>query len=310
MSSSSFTRLEDVVVAEDFPDVDLALRRGQHIDRDHGALYSFLIEAQDFLEAFYRRYGCELIQSADGFFYLLPTGDRLGRRHLSPGEMLVGQALTLLYLDPSTVQQGGQVTRDQLLGYLAGLMGTESLLRMFNPKRRRFDERVAEESVRAKVGEALRRLAGLGFVDLGQDGQMRLRPALMRFAEPVRGSAAPEVALERLVAKGELVLATAEEEEPQEDSAEPEDEEEVDLDPAIYEPDFEPLDDEFGPAAARPADFDDDFQEPAEAPSSDEGSANGEQPLVDEWEGNDDSDPEGTDPGTFETEDDEPGSDR
>ena len=104
MNASSFTRLEDVVLADEFPDLDLALRRGQHIDRDSGTLYSFLIDAQPYLETFYRRYGCELIHSTDGFFYLLPTGDRLGRRHLSPGEMLVGQALTLLYLDPATVQ--------------------------------------------------------------------------------------------------------------------------------------------------------------------------------------------------------------
>ncbi|NLE89212.1 MAG: hypothetical protein GX607_22740, partial [Myxococcales bacterium] len=247
MNASSFTRLEDVVLADEFPDLDLALRRGQHIDRDSGTLYSFLIDAQPYLETFYRRYGCELIHSTDGFFYLLPTGDRLGRRHLSPGEMLVGQALTLLYLDPATVQQGGLVGRDQLLGYLAGLVGTESLLRLFNPKKRRFDERVAEEAVRTKVGEALRRLAGLGFIEILSDGQMRLRPALMRFAEPVRGSATPELALERLVAKGELVLAPleeAEEEHPAQDEAEDgEDPEEAPLDPEIYDTDFEPLED-------------------------------------------------------------------
>lgn len=275
MSRSTFARLEDVILADDFPEVDLALRRGRHIDRDDGSLYSFLVDAQDYLEALYRRYGCELVQSPDGFFYLLPTSDRLGRRHLSSGEMLVGQALTLLYLDPATVQGGGLVTRDQLLGYLAGLMGTESLLRMFNPKRRRFDERVAEEAVRAKVGEALRRLASLGFIDLVAEGQMRLRPALMRFAEPVRGTAAPEVALERLVARGELVLEPAEGGEGEgaegyeedADDAEPADDAgdeafEENLDPAIYEPEFEPLDEE-GFAFPR---AEDDFTEPADAP--------------------------------------------
>jgi chromosome partition protein MukE len=272
MSRSSFARLEDVLLADDFPEVDLALRRGRHIDRDDGALYSLLVDAQDYLEAFYRRYGCELVQSSDGFFYLLPTTDRLGRRHLSAGEMLVGQALTLLYLDPATVQEGGLVTRDQLLGYLAGLMGSESLLRMFNPKRRRIDERVAEETVRAKVGEALRRLANLGFIELVQEGQMRLRPALMRFAEPVRGSAAPEVALERLVAKGELVLSDAAMgEEPVSDELGEEPEAEGDddadegfgqeLDPEIYEAEFAPLDEAGFELPPESEDFDDPERE-------------------------------------------------
>src|SRR5687767_10921149 len=104
MSPANFERLEDVVLDEVFPDVDLALRRGRHLDRDDASWYSFLVDAQAQLEAFYRRFGCELVHKSDGYFYLLPTSDKLGRRHLSQAEMLVGQALTLLYLDPHTVQ--------------------------------------------------------------------------------------------------------------------------------------------------------------------------------------------------------------
>ena len=118
----------------------------------------------------------------------------------------MGQALTLLLLDPSTVTGGGLVTRDQVLAQLAGVMGTAPLLRALNPKRKRVDERVAEQTARGKVAEALRRLESLGFVDLLEAGQVRLRASLMRFAEPVRGAAAPELALERLVREGELVL--------------------------------------------------------------------------------------------------------
>ncbi len=156
-----------------------------------------------------RRFGCELIHKTDGYFYLLPTSDRLGRRHLSAGEMLVGQALTLLYLDPATVEQGGTVTREQIMAQLAGALGTEPLLRAMNPKRRRFDERIAEETARTKVNEAVRRLGALGFVELVDEARVRLRPALMRFAEPVRGGTAPEIALERLVEGGELALAAS-----------------------------------------------------------------------------------------------------
>lgn len=206
MSGASFVRLEDVILDDAFPDVDLALRRGRHIDRDDAAWYALLIDGQEHLEAFYRRFGCELVHKSDGYFYLLPTADRLGRRQLSSGEMLVGQALTLLYLDPVTVQHGGLVTREQVLEHLAGVMGAEALVVAMNPKRKRYDERVAAETVRSKVAEALRRLATLGFVDVVEESKVRLRPALMRFAEPVRGTTSPEAALEKLVAAGELVM--------------------------------------------------------------------------------------------------------
>jgi chromosome partition protein MukE len=214
-----FLALGDVVADELFPDIDLALRRGRHVDREDGLWYSFLIDAQGHLEALYRRYGCELIHPSDGYFYLLPTGDKLGRRHLSVPEMLVGQALTLLYLDPTTLQQGGVVKRSDALSHLAAVMGSEALTRAFNPKRKRLDERVAQETVRAKFADALRRLSALGFVDLLEADSLRLRPGLLRFAEPVRGRGSPAEALEQLVARGELVLGDGESDEAEDDAS-------------------------------------------------------------------------------------------
>lgn len=207
MSESRWTRLEDVILDSAFPDLDLALRRGRHVDRDDLEWYALVTDAQDHLEAFYRRYGCELVHKSDGYYYLLPTTDRLGRRHLSAGEMLVGQALALLYLDPKASAEGGRVPKERVLEHLAGVVGAESLVRVFNPKRRRYDERVAAETVRTKVDAALRRLGGLGFLDLTDDGGVRLRTALLRFAEPVRGAEAPEANLERLIRAGEVVFA-------------------------------------------------------------------------------------------------------
>jgi chromosome partition protein MukE len=201
-----YAQLQDVISDPDFPELDLALRRGRHIDRDDVAWYALLGDAQDHLEAFYRRYGCELIHKADGYYYLLPTGDKLSRRQLSAGDMLVGQALALLYLHPSTVERGGLHTQEELIAQLATVMGSDALIRAFNPKRRRYDERVAQKTVRSRVGEAVRRLAGLGFVDLAENDQLRLRPALLRFAEPVRGLSAPAEALAQLVARGEIAL--------------------------------------------------------------------------------------------------------
>ena len=206
MTDTRYLALGDVVADDLFPDVDLALRRGRHIDREDNLWYTFLVDAQALLEAFYRRFGCELTHPADGYFYLLPTGDKLGRRHLSVPEMLVGQALTLLYLDPATLQHGGVIKRADALSHLAAVMGSDALTRAFNPKRKRVDERVAQETVRGKFAEALRRLSALGFVDLLDSDALRLRPGLLRFAEPVRGRGSPAEALERLVARGELVL--------------------------------------------------------------------------------------------------------
>jgi chromosome partition protein MukE len=202
-----FPDLASAIEAEEFPEVDLALRRGRHIDRDDEAWYAYVTEAQAQLERFYRRLGCELVHKSDGFFYLLPTNDRVPRRHLPVGDMLVGQALALLYLDPTTVQRGGTIDTSDVLAQLDGIVGTDALIRAFNPKRRRHDERIAQQTVRKKVAEAVRRLARLGFVDALDGERLRLRASLLRFADPVRELGEPAEALARLIARGEVALA-------------------------------------------------------------------------------------------------------
>jgi chromosome partition protein MukE len=198
--------LEDVILDENFPEVDLALRRGRHVHREDERWYAFLSEGQAVLEGFYRRYGCELVHRSDGYFFLLPVTDALGKRHLTVAEMIVGQGLALAYLDPRAVQKGGIITREELLGQLASVMGTDALMSTFNPKRKRPDERVMQRTVRQKVNEALRRLSQLGFVELLDADQLRLPPSLMRFAEPVKGLDAPSEALKQLLERGEVSL--------------------------------------------------------------------------------------------------------
>jgi chromosome partition protein MukE len=159
------------------------------------------------LEPFYRRYGCELIHKTDGYFYLLPTGDKVSRKQLSPSDMLVGQALALLYLDPSAVERGGVVSQEDIVGQLSAVLGSDALIGLFSPgKRKKQDERIAQRNVRQRVAEAVRRLAGLGFVELSEASAVRLRAALLRFAEPVRGLSEPAEALAKLVAQGEVAL--------------------------------------------------------------------------------------------------------
>lgn len=233
MTDPLFT-LEDVINAPEFPDVDLALRRGRHLDADDGALYTYLLDAEEHLVTFYARFDCQLLHKPDGYFYLLPTGERLGRRHLSPTEMLVGQSLVILYLDPITLEKRGIVSMGDILSHLATLIGTEALVRALYPKRKRYDQRVAEETARARVFEAIRKLGALGFVLARgsakvDDEQVQLRRPLLRFAEVVRTDGDPAAELARLAAAGELVLD--EEGAGDEDDADDEDAEPTDVQP-------------------------------------------------------------------------------
>ena len=217
VSAPRYAELQDVVMDPSFPELDVALRRGRHVDREDFAWYTLLTEAQPHLEALYRRYGCELVYKADGYFYLLPSGDMMSRRQLAPGDMLVGQALALLYLDPATIERGGQITAEEVVAQLVVVLGSDGLIRAFNPRlKRRHDERIAQKNVRAQVGSAIRHLASLGFVDLADDGNLKLRAALLRFAEPVRGLSAPAEALAKMVALGEVALVPDEADDPDE----------------------------------------------------------------------------------------------
>lgn len=218
MHESAFHQLEEVIQDSLFPEIDLALRAGRHVDRDDGERYAFVLDAQSLLESFYRRYGCELIHASDGFFYLLPVGDQMGRRHLTAGEMLVGQTLALLYLEPTTVQAGGVTQQSVVVARLASLVGEPELIQALNPRRRKYDERVAQETVRTEIAKALRGLESLGFINLEEGEQLRLRLGLLRFAEAVRGLSEPADALSRLIAEGKAVAQTPgdEDEEPEE----------------------------------------------------------------------------------------------
>lgn len=204
MSQHEYPDLGSVVVDERFPPTDLALRRGRHFNRDEIEIYEFLLDAQPFLEPFYQRYGCELMHQPEGYFYLLPVGDALPRRSLSGPEMIVGQALALCWLSPANLENQGLVTREELLTQLSSVMGPDTLLRAFNPKRKRLDERLAQQTVRQRVAEALRKLSSLGFIDLVEGDTLKLHPCLMRFAEPVQGAASTGDALKTLIAKGQV----------------------------------------------------------------------------------------------------------
>lgn len=202
MTEDAFRALAEVIEDEVFPEVDLLLREGGHIDERDLDRFTFLEDARPWLESFYVRYGCDLVRSPEGFYYLEPRGDRFGRRTLSAAEMLVGQALCLLRLDPATLRTTGRVDRTAVIQLLERLVGAERLGRALNPRRRR--ARTVEESeIRKDVGGALRTLARLGFVEI-ENESILLRTPLMRFAEPVMLQPHPERALAGLIREGSL----------------------------------------------------------------------------------------------------------
>jgi len=205
MFDSQFPSLLEVVDDAAFPEADLALRFGRHIDADEATMYEFLREAQPHLERFYQRYGYELVHAQAGFFFLLPQAEKLGRRHLGLAEMLVGQVLALTYLDPSTVDTGGAITRSQVIEMLSHIVGENRLMAALHPRKRRADERVAQEAVRREVDRALRALAALGFCDLVDDENVAIRASVLRFVEPVQGIGDPREALQTLMAGGQAV---------------------------------------------------------------------------------------------------------
>lgn len=205
MNEQPYDSIEQVVLDDIFPDVDLALRRGRHIDMDDTEWFAFLVDAQPHLEIFYRRFDCELIQVTDGYFYLLPSGNKLGRSRLTKAQMLVGQALALIYLDPAMVSAAGVVPTAQLIEVLTNIVGEQNLVQALNPRRSASAATpAAERAVRTEIQRAVRGLSALGFIEGLSDGQLRLRTPLMRFTDPVRGLTDPAEALKILIERGQV----------------------------------------------------------------------------------------------------------
>ena len=202
-----YARLEDVLQDPCFPELDLALRRGVHVDPDDVRLHAFLEEARPHLDPFYDRYGCELRQTPEQAFFLHPRGDQLGRRHLGRAEMLVGQALALLRLDPETTATAGRVPATRVLEVLGQVLGDEgtSAALTQSGRRARRSETAEQKRVRTELRKALRTLARLGFCEF-HDDTVQLRGAALRFADPVRAAGDVQAALARLVRTGEVVL--------------------------------------------------------------------------------------------------------
>lgn len=203
MTEAVFNNLAEVIRDEMFPIVDLRLREGGHIDDLDLEEFTYLEDARPFLEEFYEPFGCNLVRSREGYYFLRPRGDRLGQRQLTAAEMLVGQALCLLRMDPASLETRWRIERIRVLELLDQLVGPERLGRALNPRRKASPKAIAEENIRIDVNRAINTLSRLGFVAADGDS-LRLRAALLRFLEPLTDQARPKEALSELVRSGRV----------------------------------------------------------------------------------------------------------
>ncbi len=210
MDDDRYGSLEEVIADPLFPSLDHRLRGGFHVDGDDIAEYEFLELAADWLQGFYRRYQCSLVHGAEGYWYLLSEGELLGHRRLGTAEMLLGQVLALMRMDPAWLSETGWIPRAKVLETLEHLLGRERLAGLLAPRSRVRERHADDRRIREAVDKAINALESLGFVrQRRESGELMPRRPLMRFVAPVRGSGDPREALERLVREGELEFGEA-----------------------------------------------------------------------------------------------------
>src|SRR6266516_4663572 len=123
---SEHENLGKTVANELFPLADYKLRRGVHLSIEDVELYEFVKLNFPVLSDFYRRYEAELMEGAEGYFYLVSQGGMFGQRQLSKGEMLVGLTIAHLFRDPEHRVRGtGELNVDQVISRLEALKAME-----------------------------------------------------------------------------------------------------------------------------------------------------------------------------------------
>ncbi|MBP4045423.1 chromosome partition protein MukE [Chromobacterium violaceum] len=207
----AYETIADVIADPQFAKADLELRRGKHISASPDIfLYDFIATVQPYLERFYEAYNVRLVCGSEGYFYLLPDKNHvpppLGNRHLSAVDMLVGQTLALMRLDPKWLADNGRIPESSIIELMEHILGQERLLGYIE-RRRGKDTAVDARKLREVVRSSLAELKRLGFIHReGQGETAVVMPyvSIMRFADPVRGSESLEDALTHLLREGEI----------------------------------------------------------------------------------------------------------
>jgi chromosome partition protein MukE len=204
-SSGVYNTLIDVIDDPKFPEVDCLLRKGCHIGHEDLGAYTFLVEAQEFLNRYYRNYKCQLVRSTDEvgeFFFLNSYGQLMGQRRLPVQTMKVGIALGYMISDPEYIDR--QILIERLIATLKMLLGEDRYLYDFAPRFRGRNTDKDEATALKAVETAVRQLSDLGFVNFPrrEPKVISVLSPIYRFLEPIRGVGRLDEALERLIKQG------------------------------------------------------------------------------------------------------------
>ncbi|MGF1682349.1 chromosome partition protein MukE [Photobacterium minamisatsumaniensis] len=194
-----------------FPALDNALRSGRHISSEDLDNHAFLIEFEQELVMFYKRYNAELVRAPEGFLYLRPRSTSLiGRSVLSEIDMLVGKVLCFLYLSPERLANEGIFTNQEMFEELLALADEKKLMKLVTNRATGSD--LDREKLYDKVKTSLRRLRRIGMlIPVGENGKFRISEAVFRFGADVRAGDDMREAQIRLIRDGEAVVVHQEE---------------------------------------------------------------------------------------------------
>lgn len=128
---SEYENLGKAIANPLFPIADYKLRRGVHLSIEDVELFDFVKLNYPELAPFYRRYEAELVEGAEGYFYLVSQGAMFGQRQFSKGEMLVALTIAHLYRDPEYRVRGtGEISADHVTARLEALKTMEDIARI------------------------------------------------------------------------------------------------------------------------------------------------------------------------------------
>ena len=189
-----------------FPALDNALRSGRHIASEDLDNHALLIEFEQELVMFYKRYNAELVRAPEGFFYLRPRSTSLiSRSVLTELDMLVGKVLCFLYLSPERLAHEGIFTNQELFDELMQLADEKKLMKLVTNRATGSD--LDREKLFDKTKTSLRRLRRLGMIiPIGENGKFRISEAVFRFGADVRVGDDVREAQMRLIRDGEAVV--------------------------------------------------------------------------------------------------------
>lgn len=190
-----------------FPRVDVMLREGYHLSQDGSRdEFNYVAVHRDGLYSWYQRYGYSLIYNEHHYAYLEPQGSEARSKPLSVYDMIAGQALYVLYLDPAGLQSDGSYKISDFHNAVQRILGDEGLEKLLQGKRKLPKERVISKA-RDEFNKAIGRLKRLGFISTASNSDyIYINRAIGRFGEMVSGlESEPEEAIAEMVRQGRVM---------------------------------------------------------------------------------------------------------